>query len=108
MSVRTIAGVAVTTAALAGLTAGAASARPDYQFDAGAATPAAAATSGTATAQPAAAPIEVSSPVVEGGHDGAGAGTITVLAVAGGTLLVGAAGGFGGGRVVARRHALRP
>lgn len=37
-----------------------------------------------------------------------GAGTLTVLAIAAGALLVGGATGFEGGRVVTRRGAVRP
>jgi hypothetical protein len=36
-------------------------------------------------------------------NTGTGVGTLTVLVLAGGTLLAGAATGFGGGRVVTRR-----
>src|SRR4051794_38472821 len=39
-------------------------------------------------------------------HSDAGTGTVTVIALAGGTLLLGAAGGFGGGRIVTRRRAV--
>ena len=39
--------------------------------------------------------------------NGDGAGTVTVLAIAGGVLLVGVATGFEGGRVVTRRRTLR-
>ena len=38
------------------------------------------------------------------GSDSSGSGTLTVLAVAGGTLLLGAAAGFGGGRLTGRRR----
>jgi hypothetical protein len=43
----------------------------------------------------------------EHGDTGGGTGTLTVLALAGGALMAGAAGGFGGGRVLTQRHALR-
>jgi hypothetical protein len=49
--------------------------------------------------------VAVSPTTSTAGSDGVG--TVTVLALAGGTLLVGAAGGFGGGRIVTRRHAVR-
>jgi hypothetical protein len=80
-----------------------ASARPDYLFDAGAAGTGAAASSSPAES----AGLQAEPPVVvERGETGAG--TWTVLAVAGGTLLAGAAAGAAGTRVVARHHAVRP
>jgi hypothetical protein len=90
MSLRTIAGTTAAVAALAVPTA--ASARPDYQFDAGA-------------QAPATAPTVAASGGAD--HNGSGTGTLTVLAVAAGTLLAGAASGFAGGRVTTRRAALR-
>jgi hypothetical protein len=55
--------------------------------------------------------VNVAAPVAAaaqpgGVHDGGGAGTITVLAIAGGTLLAGAATGFEGSRALTRRRAL--
>jgi hypothetical protein len=90
MSIRTISGAAVALALIA-LPAGA-SARPDGPIDnppplAG----------GAPSVQPVAAtPADPST----------GTSTAAVLAIAGGTLLVGAAGGFGGARAVTRRQAL--
>jgi hypothetical protein len=65
---------------------------------------------GTAPA-PAPEPVTASAPAPTSAdvvihHDGTDA--LTIIAVAGGTLLVGAAGGFGSGRLVARRHAVQP
>ena len=37
-------------------------------------------------------------------RDSGGTGTVLVVAIAGATLLIGAAGGFESGRVVTRRH----
>jgi hypothetical protein len=102
MSLRLLAATgAVTAAALAlPLTA---SARPDYLFDAGAA--------GTGGAAPAASTESVAlqpdPPVVVPRADG-GADTWLGVAVAGGTLLAGAAAGAAGTRAVARHHAVRP
>jgi hypothetical protein len=94
MSIRTIAGATAATAALLALPA-AASARPDTQVDTG---------PWTAPA-PAQAEAPSSGPlVIHSGADG-GTDTLTVLILAGGTLLVGAAGGFGSGMVVTRRQA---
>jgi hypothetical protein len=58
------------------------------------------------TATPVQPPVvpEESGPVVL--HEGGGAGPATVIAVAGGTLLLGAATGFGAGGAVTRRRAL--
>jgi hypothetical protein len=92
MSVRST--VAVTLASVGLLVAPAvASARPDDQFDAGPPTPAPAITAGDT--------------VVRESHEGPGTGTLTVILVAGGTLLAGAAGGLSAGSVLTRRHALR-
>jgi hypothetical protein len=89
---------AVTAAALAlPLTA---SAKPDYLFDAGAA--------GTAPAAPTQPVALQADPPVVIQRDGGGADTWAVIAVAGGTLLVGAAAGAAGTRVVGRHHAVRP
>jgi hypothetical protein len=93
---RGAAGATATTIAVLALAAGA-SARPDYQVPP--TPPAPAATEAAPTAQ--ASPI-----VIRRSGDG-GLDTLAVLAVAGGTLLVGAAGGFGGARVTARRHAVQ-
>jgi hypothetical protein len=68
----------------------------------------------TASARPA-DPIDTGAyagPVVEPAQpsvivDGGGAGTLTVLLLAGGTLLAGAATGFEGGRLVSRRRAIQ-
>jgi hypothetical protein len=90
---------AVTAAALAlPLTA---SAKPDYLFDAGAAgTAGAAVQTEPAALQP--------DPQVVVQHDETGADTWTVIAVAGGTLLAGAAAGAAGTRMMGRHHAVRP
>jgi hypothetical protein len=97
---RTTGGAAVLAGAALLLSAGGASARPAEQFDSGPSAPATPAE--TYAEAPSVTPVVVQ-------HDGSGgADTLTVLAVAGGTLLVGAAGGFGSGRVIARRQPLRP
>jgi hypothetical protein len=91
MSIRTIAAGAAAAALLAAPAA--ASARPgDPAHPVGIA---------PATAAPEARPANHT--VV---HDG-GAATLTVLVIGAGGLLAGAAGGFEGGRAVARRRAVR-
>src|SRR4051812_40041448 len=95
--IRTAAGATATTVAVLALAAGSASARPDYQVDTGPFVPAT-----PETTTPVASPT-----IVERGGTGDGLDTLAVLAVAGGTLLVGAAGGVGGSRVMARRHLAR-
>src|SRR4051794_11361995 len=79
--------------------AAAASAQPVDVVPAHAAVPTHTAGSAIAPAPPEAG----AAPVV---HDDGGAGTATVVAVAGGTLLLGAATGFGAGGVLTRRRAL--
>jgi hypothetical protein len=91
MSARTTLAVTLATAGLLGAPA-IASARPDDQFDAGS--------------------VGVTAPAVQAGdtvvrESSAGAGALTVVLVAAGTLVAGAAGGFGGSRVLTRRDALR-
>jgi hypothetical protein len=55
---------------------------------------------------PASAPApEATQPVIM--HEGGGSGTLTVVAIAGGMLLAGAATGFEGGRVLTRQRAIR-
>ena len=104
MSFRTIAGAAVTVAALT--TPVAASARPADAVirptDGVGRAPAPLASGVSASTPPAGADAAAIP------HGDGGAGTLTVLAVAGGTLLVGAATGFEGGRALTRRRALRP
>jgi hypothetical protein len=99
MTLRLMACTGVVTAAALALPL-AASARPDYQFDAGAA-----GTAAPAVAEPAA--LQTNPPVVVE-RDDSGADTWTVIAVAGGTLLAGAVAGAAGTRVVARHQAVRP
>jgi hypothetical protein len=96
MSVRSLAGAVLTTTALAALPV-AASARPAPEEIGPAPLGAPSVQTASTTDTP--------PTVIE--RDGPGAGTITVLAIAGGTLLAGAAGGFGGGWAL-RRQALRP
>jgi hypothetical protein len=91
MSVRTITGAGLAgVAILAFPTAG--SARPAQAVDRPA----------SSVSAPA---VQSTDPVVIERHGGAD--VLTVVIVAGGTLLVGAAGGFGSGRIVTRRDALR-
>jgi hypothetical protein len=94
MSTRSLAGACAVAAVLlaAPVTASARPADPPGSSRAAAPAPAAA---------PAAAPYE---PTVVHGD---GVATLTVLAIAGGALLAGAASGFEGGRIVARRGAVR-
>jgi hypothetical protein len=87
MSARTAACTALSAAALL-VPAGSAAAMPADPVDTGA--------HATPVVEPA-APVSVD----------AGTGTVTVLVLAGCSLLAGAATGFGGGRVVARRRALQ-
>jgi hypothetical protein len=94
MSARTTLAVTLATAGLLGAPA-IASARPDDQFDAG---PSVGAT---------APAVQAGDTVVHERSEGPGAGTLTVILVAAGTLVAGAAGGFGGSRVLTRRDALR-
>jgi hypothetical protein len=64
-----------------------------------------------ASARPAEEPVVGSSPVsapqlsapARAGHDG-GADTLAVIGIAGGTLLIGAATGFNGARLMTRRR----
>jgi hypothetical protein len=97
---RTTSAAAVLAGAALLLSAGGASARPAEQFDSGPSLPPTPAE--TYAQEPAVTPVAVP------GDGSGGTDTLTVLAVAGGTLLVGAAGGFGSGRVIARRQPLRP
>jgi hypothetical protein len=97
---RTTSAAAILAGAALLLSAGGASARPAEQFDSGPSVPD---TPGETYAE---APSVT--PVVVQDDGSGGTDTLTVLAVAGGTLLVGAAGGFGSGRVIARRQPLRP
>src|SRR4051794_26350740 len=78
-----------------------ASARTDDEVAGGHGRPADPAT-GAAALAPAVAPTATTT---DSGSDGVG--TLTVLGLTGGTLLLGAAGGFGGGRLVTRRHEVR-
>ena len=48
----------------------------------------------------------LSAPSAPALKDSGGTGTVIVVAIAGATLLIGAAGGFEGGRVVTRRHSV--
>jgi hypothetical protein len=98
---RLSAGLTTAVATLLVAAAGA-SARPAEQFDSGPSVPATPAEQ-TAVQAPSVTPAVVGDDT--GGTDG---DTLTVLAVAGGTLLIGAAAGFGSGRVIARRQLLRP
>ena len=90
MSLRFTSGAALTAAVLAVALPAAASARTDDQVAGGYGQPA-----DPATLMP-------TGPTTTTTHD-AGVGTVTVLVLAGGTLLLGAAGGVGGTRFVARR-----
>jgi hypothetical protein len=94
MSLHRTAGATLVTAALLIVPAGA-SARPAEPTETGAA-----AVSAT--------PVRAEAPAVLQRDAGSGTDALTVLAVAGGTLLAGAVGGVAGGQVLARRHALRP
>jgi hypothetical protein len=98
MSPRKLATAAIAGAALIAVPA-AASARPPEQVDTG---PVGVPVTELQAADPVAAP-SAGVPDTASGSD-----TLTVLALAGGTLLAGAAGGFGAGRVLVRRQALRP
>src|SRR3954447_10653363 len=51
--------------------------------------------------------VEATEPAGSAVNDGDGPGTLAVIAIAGGTLLAGAAAGFEGGRVLTRHRAVR-
>jgi hypothetical protein len=106
MSLRLITCTGAATLATALALPLAAGARPDYQFDAGAGSAPSAAPAAAAPTEP--VTVRPAHPAVVVRQADTGAETWVVIAIAGGTLLAGAAAGAAGSRVVARHQTVRP